>query len=239
MAVLITRDQVERSLDQANQQQEKLLSFRGRINWFISSAKRWLESLENEPEIETFAQKVEAFGAQLKIEQDEAVRRNIAKKCRKAMRKMNTRINLEGDLRALIREGNKALELFEVNDIDRALRHYDRMHEYRARSNLPAREKIPFENWGRIGGPLSRKPPNPLDVIVEEIIAEFLCFKSEDAWKLWQNWDSPSEAWYGSGLYECYYDEGLYHFTFNDQKQEPVTKRDIQQAFSRIRIPRR
>lgn len=46
----------------------------------------------------------------------------------------------QGDLRALIREGNKALEFFTANDLDRALQAYDRMHEYRAKCNLPLYE---------------------------------------------------------------------------------------------------
>ena len=139
------------------------------------------------------------------------------------------------DLRLMITYGNEALKALAKGDINHLLQAFDWLHQQREKLNLPFAGQ---KERGRQGGLKSKKPPNPLDVVLEEILAEFLCSNSEDAWKLWQNWDSPSEAWYGSELYECYYDEGLYHFTFKDQKQEPVTKRDIQQAFSRIRIAR-
>ena len=106
-----------------------------------------MRDLENGPD-------VEALFKQLMIEQDKSARLEI-------VRKINKRGSAPSDLQAMIREAKAALKLFEENDIERALIHYDHMHEDRANCNLPL-QKEEFIHAQRVeDGP---QEANKLDV---------------------------------------------------------------------------
>ena len=103
--------------DQVNYRRENPLPFSERTKFFIDLANRRLEIVQDE----------QAQGDQPISEWETSKREEKYAQA-------------QGDLRALIREGNKALEFFTANDVDRALDAYDRMHEYRDKCNLPLYE---------------------------------------------------------------------------------------------------
>ncbi len=142
---------LKRIFEQASHRRENPLSVSENINWYIDLANH---RLENEPDVEILESQLKALDNQLSIEHDESVRREIVDK-------MNTLVDLPGNLRSLIREAKTALEHFDAGDIDRGLLAYDQMHQYRVKCNLPF-QKEEFIHAQRVedgGGKLGYRGP--------------------------------------------------------------------------------
>ena len=129
---------------------------------------------------------------------------------------------------------SNAKEALEVNDIDGLVGALINIFRYRNKYSIPLWTIIPSVKWGSEGGPISTRPPSPLNVVLKEICKEIGSYDTPDVKAWWERLTSPSDAMEGVGCkYECYFDMELYRYYPKDNQR--ATGREIEQELYRIR----
>lgn len=216
---------------------ENPLSVRERIEWYINLAETRLEialrKLENEPDVETLYNQQNALVKKLKNTFKESSKQEIRKEFHKIKRKIKKLVDAQVNPRAMVREAKAALKLFEANDIERALRAYDSMHEYRSKADLPLRESVEQSNKAK--GPRNRGR-EPRRAMLKAICEERDTFKFLDMVEYLGRFDNPLACKSGAGaLYGCWFDGERYHFKPLGGVPDTFTRRDISIDLSVIR----
>jgi hypothetical protein len=159
-------DDHQKRAEQLNYRRENPLSVRERIQFYIDSAEARLQitlrDIENEPDVEALDKQISALIKNLKNTFKESSKQDIRNDIRQILRKIEKQANAPGDLRAMFRQANTALKLFEVGDIDRALIAYDHMHVHREKCNLPVNKSNEQSEFAKY----SRRPQLPTRAVL-------------------------------------------------------------------------
>jgi len=230
-------DKIIKMFGEISYRRKNPMSERERIEWYINLAETKLEialrKLENEPEKILFKQQ-EALIKKRHNAFKKSSKREIEKDFDRIERKIEKLLGAPGDLRAMIREAKAALKLFEANDIERALRAYDLMHEYRARADLPLRESIKQSKK-------AKKPRNrglgPRRAMLKEICQERETFKLRDIAEYLGRFDHRLACKTGAAAkYRCWFDGKRYHFESPEGVPDSFDRDKLRSDLSYLKI---